>query len=90
MVWWRWIAPIDIHMRYMGYGVVEMDCTNIHDTTNDDDIDDASLMMIFGDDTSMLLGGRTMRLHGALRDPRLHILLDTGSTHNIIDELFAR
>ncbi|XP_062179918.1 uncharacterized protein LOC133884494 [Phragmites australis] len=54
-----------------------------------EDEGEASLMMMRGDQEDRLPYGRTMRHLVALHEGGLHILVDTGVTHNIIDESLA-
>ena len=63
------------------------DITTMNDNNNNNDEADVdnSLLMMIGTDQSLVLGRPPMYLTGVVSETGVHILIDTGATHNIID-----
>jgi len=58
---------------------------NDYDNNDDDANIDNSLLMMIGTDQSLVLGHPPMYLTRVVTETGIHILVDMGSTHNIID-----
>ena len=69
-------------------------CKNLFDIMTVNDFDtkniDNSLLMMIGTTQSALCGSPPMFLAGAIVGTGVHILVDTGATHNVIDINVAR
>jgi len=64
-------------------------CKHLCDITLVNDVD-LDLMMMIGTHSSGVHGWRTMFLAGVVLGQGVHILVDTGATHNILDVNFAQ